>query len=177
MLDEADMKRLLQSEISIHRKLNHQHVATFVHSFEDDRFIYMVQGLCANHTLRDLQKSRGNDLLTVEECRYFVSQIFKGAQYIHSQRVIHRDLKLSNILVDMYMQTKISDFGLAIRTDDPRLKIPTLCGTTNYLAPEVVTKRGFTFETDVWAVGVITFVLSFGYKPFEEYDAYAVSIE
>lgn len=133
MAEDEDMRNLLQNEISIHRKLKHQHIVSFIQSFDDRQFVYMVLELCTNQSLRDLQKARGNNRLTTEECRYFICQILKGAQYIHSQAVIHRDLKLSNIFLDANMQIKIGDFGLAIRLDDPRLKTPSLCGTTNVI--------------------------------------------
>lgn len=132
MFEEEDMMRLLQNEISIHRKLKHQHVALFIQSFEDEQFVYMIQELCPKRTLRDFIKSRGSELST-EECRYFVRQILDGAKYIHAQGIIHRDLKLSNIFIDADMQAKIGDFGLAIRLDDPELKVPTICGTTNVI--------------------------------------------
>lgn len=99
----------------------------------------------------------------------------KGAQYIHDNKYIHRDLKLSNILIDKNMQVKIFDFGLVIHVDDGRLE-KSICGTTSYLAPEVVTKKGFACKTDVWAIGVVTFILMFGYKPFKEWDAYDTQI-
>lgn len=132
MFSEEDMVHLLQSEIDIHRKLKHPHVAQFIQSFEDEKFVYMVQALYPNRSLRDLIKSRKNELST-DECRYFVHQILDGARYIHGQGIIHRDLKLSNIFIDANMQAKIGDFGLAIHLDNPELKIPTLCGTTNVI--------------------------------------------
>lgn len=171
LIQDAEFTGLVQNEISIHRKLKHQHVVEFVKSFEDDNLIYMIQALCSNHSLRDLHKARG--VVSLAECRYFISQILKGAQYIHEKKYIHRDLKLTNILIDKNMQMKICDFGLAIHLNDPRLDTKTICGTTNYLAPEVVARKGFACVSDVWAIGVITFVLMFGYKPFEECDAYA----
>lgn len=171
MVDDPDLRHLVQNEISIHRKMKHEHVVNFVQSFNDENFVFMIQSLCSNRSLRDLQKSRG--IISTDECRYFVSQILRGAQYIHENDVIHRDLKLSNILIDSNMQMKICDFGLAIRLDDPRMDSRSLCGTTNYLAPEVISRKGFVCRSDVWAIGVIAFVMLFGYKPFEEIDAYA----
>lgn len=65
---------------------------------------------------------------------------------------------------------KIGDFGLAIELDSPRLFSKSLCGTTNYLAPEVVDRKGFALGSDIWACGVMAFVLLYGYTPFEEHD-------
>lgn len=131
LIRDPDFIELVQNEISIHRRLKHAHVVEFIKSFEDDQLVYIIQSLCPNHSLRDLHKTRG--VVSVAECRYFVSQILKGAQYIHQCKYIHRDLKLTNILIDKNMQMKICDFGLAIHVDDQRLDSKTICGTTNYL--------------------------------------------
>lgn len=160
----------MQNEIRIHRKLKHNHVVELIESFQDKSHIYLVQSLCPNYTLRDLQKHRGT--VTIHECRYFIYQILQGVQYIHENGVIHRDLKPSNILIDKNFQLRIADFGLAVRSDQNESK--SICGTTHYLAPEVVNRKGFEFRSDVWAIGVIAFILSFGYKPFEENNLDAV---
>lgn len=171
MLDDNDLWQLVQNEIRIHRKLKHDHVVAFIESFDDGSHVYLVQSLCSNQTLRDLQKSRST--LARDECRYIIYQILKGVEYIHAQDVIHRDIKVANILIDKNMQMKIGDFGLAIRTDDPRLRSCSLCGTTNYLAPEIISRRGFQFCSDIWAVGVIAYILTHGYKPFEDINIFA----
>ncbi|XP_031636237.1 serine/threonine-protein kinase PLK1-like isoform X2 [Contarinia nasturtii] len=172
MTKDSEMQKIIQAEISIHRKLmKHPHIVQYIESFDDGSHVYMIQELCSNHSLRDLQKTRGT--VSTDECRYFVSQVLKGAQYIHECKIIHRDIKLSNVLIDKNMQLKICDFGLAIKLEDPRMASRSLCGTTNYLAPEVIMRKGFQTRSDVWAIGVICFVLLFGYKPFEEGDAFA----
>lgn len=137
----------------------------FIESFNDANHIYMIQSLCPNHSLRDLLKHRG--VVRTHECRYFINQILKGVEYIHKLQIIHRDLKLSNILIDANMQMKICDFGLAISESDAQLEADIVCGTTNYLAPEVIDLKGFKRRSDVWAIGVIAFILLYGYKPFE----------
>lgn len=167
---DSTLRHLIQNEVKVHSILKHEHVVEYIQSFDDEKFVYMIQSLCTNQSLRDLQKSRGT--ITTYECRYFINQILKGAEYIHDHKIIHRDLKLSNILIDKNMQMKICDFGLSIHLNDPRLKASTLCGTTNYLAPEIVGRQGFVCRSDVWAIGVMAFILLFGYKPFEEADAY-----
>lgn len=170
---EWDTAELVRNEISIHSALKHLHVVQFVESFADDRFVYMVQALCSS-TLRHFHKSFG--VGSVDQVRYFVSQILEGVRYIHEKKYIHRDMKLSNVFLDENMQIKIGDFGLAIHVEDPRLDEKHICGTINYLAPEVVSYKGFSCLTDVWAIGVITFVLMFGFKPFKEDFAYETQV-
>ena len=76
-------------------------------------------------------------------------------------------MKLGNLFLNEDMQVKIGDFGLATTVDTPGEKKKTLCGTPNYIAPEVLDKKGHSFEVDVWAVGCILYTLLFGRPPFE----------
>lgn len=161
-------KEMVKNEITFHRKLKHEHVVGFVESFTDEQHIYIVQKLCANGTLAEISSQRQRFL--VAECRYCVHQILNGIDYIHSKGIVHRDLKLANILIDANMQMKICDFGLAILERDAHLEADILCGTTNYLAPEVVSFNGFEKRSDIWAIGVITYILLYAHKPFEGDD-------
>ena len=92
-------------------------------------------------------------------------------KYIHNQKIIHRDLKLGNIFIDGKLNVKIGDFGLATKLEFPRECKRTVCGTPNYIAPEVLDGRGYHFEVDIWSVGVILYTLYFGIPPFETEDA------
>lgn len=159
---------LMLREINIHSKLKHEHVVEFIESFEDEHFIYIIQFLCSNQSLWELRKLRGN--LTIAECRYFVSQTLKAVEYIHSEGYIHRDIKPSNILIDSNMQIKLTDFGLSISRE--MKQSGSICGTLNYLSPEVVMGKGANTKSDIWATGVVAFFLHFGFKPFDEDDRY-----
>lgn len=159
---------MVKNEINFHSKLKHAHVVRFLESFTDQHRIYIVQKLCTNGSLLRLATQRNR--FDVSECRYCMYQILKGAAYIHNEGIIHRDLKLANILIDDEMQMKICDFGLAILATDAHLEGSVECGTPNYLAPEVVKLEGFEKRSDVWAIGVIGFILLHGYKPFEGED-------
>lgn len=159
---------MVHDEIELHRNLKHNHVVKFIETLEDVNFIYIIQSLCSNHSLKEFQSNRGS--ASISECRYFVNQIMLGIDYVHKMGIIHRDLKLANIFIDEKMQVKIGDFGLAIHKDDPRSQSKSICGTISYIAPEVIKRQGFTCRSDIWAIGVITFALHFGYKPFDEHD-------
>lgn len=167
ILDEEN-KAMVKNEIKFHRNLIHPHIVRFVESFSDRHHIYIIQTLCSKGSLAQLTLQRKR--LSVSECRYCVYQILKGMNHIHQKGIVHRDVKLANILIDGDMQMKICDFGLAILETDAHLEAHTLCGTTNYLAPEVVNRSGFERRSDIWAIGVITFILLYGYKPFEAHD-------
>jgi serine/threonine protein kinase len=88
-----------------------------------------------------------------------------GLHQIHKAGIIHRDLKLGNLLIDENMILKIADFGLAKKMTKERSL--TVCGTPNYISPEVLDRNGHSFPADIWAVGVITYTLLIGTPPFE----------
>lgn len=95
-------------------------------------------------------------------------QILSAVQHIHSNRIIHRDLKMGNIFINKNMQLKIGDFGLATKLEFPEEKKRTVCGTPNYIAPEIIQgTAGHSYEVDIWSCGVICYALAFGKPPFE----------
>lgn len=165
IIDDAGYNHHIANELTIHPRLKHPFIVQFIEYFEFGDHLYIVQSLCSNKSLRDLLKIRNT--VSVDECRYFIHQLLQGVAYMHDNDVIHRDIKLTNILLDDKLQIKICDFGLAIYNNDPRLQKKHVCGTTNYLSPEVLDNKGFTFGADIWAVGVVTFMLLFGKTPFE----------
>jgi serine/threonine protein kinase len=95
--------------------------------------------------------------------------------YTHRNDIIHRDLKLSNIFIGENMQVKIGDYGLCTKVIDKSERKTTICGTPNYIAPEVLDGdrfHGHSFEVDIWSIGIIVYILLFGKAPFEgETDA------
>ena len=106
--------------------------------------------------------------VTEPELRYFIRQIAGACHFLHSQKIVHRDLKLGNLFLNDHMELKVGDFGLATRFEGKRKM--TLCGTPNYIAPEVLTKKGHSFEVDVWSLGCIVYTLLVGKPPFETSD-------
>lgn len=104
----------------------------------------------------------------------YTVQIINALKYLHSHRVIHRDLKLGNLFVNDKMEIKLGDFGLATKLDFEGEKKRTICGTPNYIAPEVLEGRnGHSYEVDVWSLGVIIYTLIIGKPPFETSDVKA----
>lgn len=109
--------------------------------------------------------------ITEPETRFYMKQIICSLQYLHQNLVIHRDLKLGNFFIDSKMQIKVGDFGLATRLTHPEERKKTVCGTPNYIAPEILKGQdGHSFEVDTWSLGVILYTLLIGKPPFESKD-------
>jgi serine/threonine protein kinase len=115
--------------------------------------------------------------LTEPETRFFMRQLLDAVKYLHEQLVIHRDLKLGNLFLDKNLNIKVGDLGLATRLESVDEKRKTICGTPNYIAPEVIqgdrATRGHSFEVDVWSMGVIMYTCLVGKPPYEAKDVKA----
>ncbi|XP_022240033.1 serine/threonine-protein kinase PLK1-like isoform X1 [Limulus polyphemus] len=165
LLSKQHQKEKMSQEIAIHRSLNHINIVNFHGFFEDPDFIYIVLELCRRRSLMEMHKRRR--AITEPETRYFIRQIVTACKYLHEQKVIHRDLKLGNLFLSDDMEIKVGDFGLATRVDYDGERKRTLCGTPNYIAPEVLGKKGHSFEVDSWSLGCIIYTLLVGKPPFE----------
>ena len=156
-------KKKVEREISIHRKMQHVNVITFHSIFEDSSYVHILLELAPQKTLLHVNKYR--KIITECEARYYTKQIMAGTVYIHSQQVLHRDLKLGNMLLSSNMVVKIGDFGLATSFADNQPG--SLCGTPNYIAPEVLAKKGHSTSSEVWSIGCMVYALMCGAPPFE----------
>lgn len=165
-LKKSRHRQKLLSEIKIHRGLTHPNIVKFEHVFEDNENVYILLEMCTNQTLNDLCKRRKR--LTEFEAQYYIYQIVGALKYLQKNRVIHRDLKLGNLFLNDKLEIKLGDFGLAAKLDFDNEKRHTVCGTPNYLAPEVLSnKTGHGYEVDVWSLGVVLYALVVGKPPFE----------
>ncbi|XP_017757996.1 PREDICTED: serine/threonine-protein kinase PLK1-like isoform X1 [Eufriesea mexicana] len=162
-MQKVHMQKIAR-EIMIHKELNHVNVVQLHHYFEDNLNVYMLLEACPRKSLMHVLKYRGK--VTEPEARYYMKQMVTGVAYIHAQNIVHRDLKPGNMFLSDRMIVKIGDFGLATRLDGQPRRV-TICGTPNYIAPEVLYKRAYSYEADVWALGCILYALLVGQPPFD----------
>ncbi|XP_074507343.1 serine/threonine-protein kinase PLK3 [Sebastes fasciatus] len=158
----------ITNEIELHKTLSHKHVVKFSHHFEDQENIYIFLELCSRKSLAHIWKARHT--LTEPEVRYYLRHIISGLKYIHSRGILHRDLKLGNFFVNENMELRLGDFGLAAKLETVEQRKKTICGTPNYLAPEVLNRQGHGTESDVWSLGCVMYTLMCGNPPFETLD-------
>lgn len=168
LLHQRKNRQKVLAEILIHRSLHHPNIVHFIDLFQDEANVYFKLELCSNGSMNDMVRTRGRCL--DEEARFYMVQILAGTKFMHVNHVIHRDLKLGNIFLDSSMNIKIGDFGLAALLKDPEERKKTMCGTPNYIAPEILYEgngNGHSFEVDIWSVGVILYTLLSGKPPFQ----------
>uniref|UniRef100_A0A667WQW7 Serine/threonine-protein kinase PLK n=1 Tax=Myripristis murdjan TaxID=586833 RepID=A0A667WQW7_9TELE len=158
----------ITNEIELHKTLSHKHVVKFSHHFEDQENIYIFLELCSRKSLAHIWKARHT--LTEPEVRYYLRQIISGLKYLHNRGILHRDLKLGNFFVNENMELRLGDFGLAAKLETVEQRKKTICGTPNYLAPEVLNRQGHGTESDVWSLGCVMYTLMCGNPPFETLD-------
>ena len=175
IIDKASMtksstKSKLKSEIKIHKSMSHINIVKFEHYFEDNENVYILLEICKNKTLNELLKRR--KIISELEMRYYLAQILSAVKYMHENKVIHRDLKLGNLFLGQNLMIKIGDFGLATKLEYDGERKHTVCGTPNYIAPEILENKhsGHSYEVDYWAIGVIVYTLLIGKPPFETED-------
>mmetsp|Transcript_19193 Transcript_19193/g.31484 ORF Transcript_19193/g.31484 Transcript_19193/m.31484 type:complete len:493 (+) Transcript_19193:2-1480(+) len=161
-------KRLLgrvEQEVGLHRSLGaHPNVVKFFSSFQDKKHLYIVLEICAGGNL--FQYLKKNKPLEPSRIKRWFGQIVSGLKFLHDNDVVHRDLKLSNMLITSEDTIKIADFGLAARIRD--YEHHTICGTPNYMAPEVRhhnRKSGVSYDAmqaDLWSLGCLLYALFTG---------------
>ncbi|OMJ89904.1 hypothetical protein SteCoe_7894 [Stentor coeruleus] len=168
-LTKARIKQKLMSEIKIHRSLSHPNIVKFEHFFEDSENIYILLELCQNQSLNELLRRRKR--LSEIETQYYLYQLISALKYLHNNKIIHRDIKPGNLLLNEKLELKLGDFGLASKLEFEDERKRTICGAKNYIAPEILDGyNGHSFEVDVWSFGVLAFTLLVGKPPFESSD-------
>ena len=159
--------KLLKDEINLQKNLNRSDIVKVINYVDSDEFVYIFLELCKNGSLMELLKKRKNHL-TEKEVQCYMYQIIIALNYIHSNNVIHRDLKLENILLGDNMEIKIGDFGLATKLDRKSKKgLNQNVGTFKYKAPEILSEKEYSYEIEIWSLGIIMCYLLTGTHPFE----------
>lgn len=159
----------IKREISIMKLVRHPYVVRLHEVLASRTKIYIILEFITGGELFDKIVHHGR--LSEAEARRYFQQLIDGVDYCHSKGVYHRDLKPENLLLDSLGNMKISDFGLSALPEQGVSMLRTTCGTPNYVAPEVLSHKGYNgAPADVWSCGVILYVLMAGYLPFDELD-------
>lgn len=153
-------------EVLVSSLLNHPHIVKLLDFFYNDKFFFMVFEHVEGKQLYDVVLNQG--ALDEETSRKYFRQIVSAVDYIHRNSIVHRDLKIENILVDEFDNIKLIDFGLSNFYDTEEL-LGTFCGSLYFAAPELLMGNRYVGpEVDVWSLGVILYVLLIGRVPFDD---------
>jgi serine/threonine protein kinase len=132
---------------------------------QDDRYLYYLLEYIPGGELFTLLRSEVTFI--PEKTRFYTAQIIMIFVYLHSKDIIYRDLKPENILINHNGYIKLTDFGMAKRVYD---KTYTMCGTPEYLAPEMVLNKGHSKPVDWWTLGILIYEMMVGIDPFNDED-------
>lgn len=165
-LSDSHKMNNVRREIIILRKMCNENVIKLKYAFEDCRKIHLVLEFVGELSLQSYIKSKPNKKLEETEGKRIFKQIASGINYCHSKNIVHRDIKLDNILLDKQLNVKIIDFGFSIIAPAYK-KLNIFCGTPSYMSPDIITRNYSGQSADVWALGVLLFIMLCGKFPFK----------
>lgn len=156
----------LRREVEIHSSLRHQNVARMYSYFQDETRVYLVLEYCPD-SLSSLLAKTPYHSFEEKQAIPIVSQISAALTYCHKQNICHRDIKPDNVLIGKKGIVKLADFGCAFKNNDGvKIQRRTLCGTIEYLPPEMVDGLLYDEQVDSWMLGVLIFEIIVGTTPF-----------
>lgn len=174
VLRKTDIVRLRQvehvnAERYILSRVHHPFVVDLFATFQDSLNVYMLMSYVPGGEL--FTHLRRAQRFTPDVTRFYLSTIILALKYLHSFNIVYRDLKPENLLLDSKGYLRLTDFGFAKIVDD---RTWTLCGTPEYLAPEIIQSDGHGKAADWWACGVLCYEMLVGYPPFFDETPYGI---
>uniref|UniRef100_A0A8C9VD21 non-specific serine/threonine protein kinase n=1 Tax=Scleropages formosus TaxID=113540 RepID=A0A8C9VD21_SCLFO len=158
-------EHLIENEVAVLRRVKHPNIIMLVEEVDTPTELYLVMELVKGGDLFDAITS--STKYTERDASTMVFNLASALKYLHSLNIVHRDIKPENLLVcefpDGTRSLKLGDFGLATVVEGP---LYTVCGTPTYVAPEIIAESGYGLKVDIWAAGVITYILLCGFPPF-----------
>lgn len=164
----ADKQRqtCVSNEVKVLKKLNHSNTIQLHAVISTATQLYIVMELVDGKSLLSYVRSKEGMKLGESECMKVFAQIVAGIEYCHRNCIVHRDVKMENVLVDAECSVKIIDFGFSVCTPSTE-KLGVFCGTPSYMAPEIVMRKEYCGRpSDVWSLGVLLFKTLSGHFPF-----------
>ncbi|KAM4705828.1 serine/threonine-protein kinase H2 [Rhinophrynus dorsalis] len=163
-------KEVCESELNILRRVSHHNIIQLIEVFEARDRVYMVMELATGGELFDRIIAKGS--FTERDATKVLQMVLDGIKYLHGLGITHRDLKPENLLYyhpGADSKILVTDFGLANSGNKGGdWSMRTICGTPEYIAPEIILRRPYSNAVDMWALGVITYILLSGSMPFED---------
>ncbi|XP_049582706.1 serine/threonine-protein kinase SIK2 isoform X1 [Syngnathus scovelli] len=163
-LDAVNLEKIYR-EVQIMKMLDHPHIIKLYQVMETKNMLYLVTEYAKNGEIFDYLAKHGR--LSEIEARRKFWQILSAVEYCHNRKIVHRDLKAENLLLDGHMNIKIADFGFG-NFFEPGEPLATWCGSPPYAAPEIFEGQQYEGpQLDIWSMGVVLYVLVCGALPFD----------
>lgn len=167
-LQQGKVEKQVRREIEIQSHLAHPNILRLYGHFHDAKRIFLILEFAAQGEL--YKHLRREQRFPEPKAAQYIAQMAAALKYLHKKHVMHRDIKPENILVGIHGEIKISDFGWSVHAPNNRRN--TMCGTLDYLPPEMLTGRGkdtfYSEKVDLWSLGVLTYEFLVGEAPFED---------
>ncbi|CAN6456873.1 unnamed protein product [Victoria cruziana] len=161
-LKQSQVEHQLRREVEIQSHLRHPNILRLYGYFYDQTRVYLILEYAAKGELyKELQRCK---YFPEKRAATYIASLAQALIYCHGKHVIHRDIKPENLLVGVQGELKIADFGWSVHTFDRRR---TMCGTLDYLPPEMVESREHDASVDIWSLGVLCYEFLYGVPPFE----------
>ena len=165
IVNESSKRKILY-ETNLMRGLFHPSVTKILETFESEKYMLIIMEYISGGNLQSFVKKRRK--LCEKTAKILFRQIIQGIKYIHSRGIVHRDIKLENILLDLNNIVKICDFGVG-KLIKPNTILKDQCGTPVYMAPEIIKGEGYHgFPVDIWSAGVALYIMLSGNLPFNK---------
>ena len=165
--NSENMKKI-KYETNLMKKLNHPNITKILELFEDKEYILIIMEYINGGNLFSFLKKHRK--VSEKTAKLLYRQIILGIKYMHEQGIVHRDIKLENILIDLNNNIKICDFGIGRVLSSPEQPLFDQCGTPMYIAPEILLcskEKGYKgFPVDIWSSGIVLYILLSGTLPF-----------
>lgn len=165
-LVKNSVQHQLRREIEIQSHLQHPNILRMFGYFHDEKRIYLILEYAPQGELYNKLRKHGR--FGNELAANYIYQMIDALIFCHEKKVIHRDIKPENILLGYHGELKIADFGWSVHA--PGSRRATMCGTLDYLPPEMVMHKAYTEKVDHWCLGVLTYEFLVGKPPFENDD-------
>ncbi|CAD7699024.1 unnamed protein product [Ostreobium quekettii] len=159
-------RQQMRREVEIQSRLSHPNILRMHGYFYDQQRLYLVLEYAKGELFQELQRRKSFSERTTAK---YIASLVHALQYLKAQGIIHRDIKPENLLLGLDETLKLADFGWSVHVPVNARRM-TLCGTLDYLAPEMVGGRAYNGSVDVWSLGVLMYEFLFGKPPFESVD-------
>ncbi|XP_014669463.1 PREDICTED: protein kinase DC2-like [Priapulus caudatus] len=166
---KGSVQHFLTTRRTLLETVKHPFLVNLLWTSHDDTFLYMLfDYVCGGELFTYLRHAGNFDSATAN---FYTAEIVSALEYLHALAIVYRDMKPENLLLDKEGHLKITDFGFAKKLED---RTWTLCGTPEYLAPEIIQSKGHNKAVDWWALGILIYEMLIGYPPFFDDNPFGI---